>query len=126
MDHVLLGITPQDRRTPSNIFTGFHRRGSCLTAYKYGSFTLGGGGGGGGGGGLIYPILLLPNICELYLLWFYTIVSLDFGRGPISKLTTHSPRMVNNSIMYPHSTRRDVTVHMKCNHVISCDVMLHA
>ena len=39
---------------------------------------------------------------------------------------THSPRMVNNSTIHPHSTRRDVTVHMKCNHVISCYVMLHA
>ena len=53
-------------------------------------------------------------------------MSLNFGRGPISGLTTHSPRMVNNSTMYPHPTQRNVIVHMKCNHAISCYVMLHA
>ena len=97
--------------------------------YKFGSFTLGrgeGGGGGGGGGGWIYPILLHPNTRDLYLLLFYIVTSLNFERGPISELTTHSPRMVNNSSMHPHPTRRDVTVHMKCKYVISCYVMLHA
>ena len=72
------------------------------------------------------PILLHPNTCDLLLLLCYTTVSLDFGRCPISELTTHSPRMVNNSTMHPHQTRRDVIVHMKCNHAISCDVMLYA
>ena len=72
------------------------------------------GGGGGGGGGGICPTLLHPNTRDLFLLLFYTTVSLDFGRCPISELTTYSPRMVNNSTMHPHPTRRNVTVHMKC------------
>ena len=71
----------------------------------------------------IYPILLHPNTRNLLLLLFYTTASLDFGRCPISELTTHSPRMVNNSTMHPRLTRRDVTMHMKCNHFISCYVM---
>ena len=93
--------------------------------YKFGSFTHGGGGGGGGGGGSA-PILLHPNTRDLVLLLFYTTVSLDFGRCPISELTTHSPRVVNSSSMQPPPTQGDVTVHMKCNHAISCYVMPHA
>ena len=85
-----------------------------------------GGGGGGGGGGGHQPHLATPKHSDLYLLLFYTTVSLDFGRGPISELTTHLQRMMNNSTMHPHLTRRNVTVHMKCNHDISCYVMLHA
>ena len=75
---------------------------------------------------LIYLILLCPNTHDLYLLLFYTTVSLNFVRGPISELTTHSPRMVNNSTIHPHPTRRNVTLHMKCNHTISCYIILHA
>ena len=70
--------------------------------------------------------MLCSNTRDLYLLFFYTTVSLDFGRGPISELTTHSPRMVNNNIMHPHPTRCDVIVNMKCNHAISYYVMLYA
>ena len=60
--------------------------------------------------GLVVPFLLCPT----HIIYIYTTVSLDFGRCPISELTTHSPRMENNSTMNPHPTRRDVTVHMKC------------
>ena len=80
----------------------------------------------GGGGGGICPILLHLNTRDLVLLLFYTTVSLDFGRCPISELTTHSPRMVNNQHQAHTLTRRDVTVHMKCNHAISCYVILYA
>ena len=99
----------------------------CLTKNKIWVFHpgRGGRGGGGGGGGGICPILLHPNTRDLLLLLFYQTVSLNFGCCPISELTTYSPRMVNNSTMHTHPTRRDVTVHMKCNHAISCDVMLH-
>ena len=75
---------------------------------------MGVGGGGGGVGEGIFLILLHPNTHDLFLLLFYTTVSLDFGCYPISELTTHSLRMGNNSTMHPHPTRRDVTVHMKC------------
>ena len=95
----------------------------CLTENKICVFHPLGRGGGGGGN---CPIFLHLNTHDLLLLLCYTTVSLNFGRCPISELTTHSPRMVNNSTMHPHPTRRDVTVHMKCNHAISCDVMLHA
>ena len=37
-----------------------------------------------------------------------------------------TPNTVPTSTMHSHPTRRDVTVHMKCNHAISCYVMLHA
>ena len=118
------GFSAQDASRIFNIFLRNFTDGFMSKPYKFGSFTLGGGGGGGGGG--IYPILLHPNTCDIYLLLFYTTVSLDFGCGPISELTTHSPTMVNNSTMHPHRTRCDVTVHMKCKDVISCYVMLHA
>ena len=71
-------------------------------------------------------IIIILCIRNLYLLLLYTTVSLDFGRCPISELTIHSPRIMNNSTMHPHPTRCHVTVHMKCNHVISCYTMLHA
>ena len=74
----------------------------------------------------IYPILLYPNTRNLYLLLFHTTVSLDFRYCLISELIIQSPRMVNNSTMHSHPTRCDVTMHMKCNYVISCDIMLHA
>ena len=65
---------------------------------------------GGGGGDL--PYLASPNTRRLPVLLFYTTVCLDFGRCPISELTTHSPRMVNNSTIHSHPTQRDVTLHM--------------
>ena len=37
-----------------------------------------------------------------------------------------TPNTVLTPTMHSHPTRRDVTVHMKCNHAISCYVMLHA
>ena len=54
--------------------------------------------GGGGGGGVDLPHLASPKhtkfiiiilcIRDLYLLLFYTTVSLNFGHCPISELTT--------------------------------------
>ena len=55
-----------------------------------------------GGGGKICPILLHSNTSDLLFLLFYTTVSLDFRRCPISELTTHLPRMVNNQ-HYTHT-----------------------
>ena len=110
------GVSPQ----ASHAFRHFRELSSfdtyVLLRIKFRSFTLGG----------ICPILLHPNTRDLLLLLFYTTVSLDFGRCPIFELTTHSPRMVNNSTMHPHPTQRNVTVHMKCNRAISCYVMLYA
>ena len=37
-----------------------------------------------------------------------------------------TPNTVSTPTMHSRPTRRDVTVHMKCNHVISCYIMLHA
>ena len=75
--------------------------------------------------GGVCHILLHPNTRDLLLLLFYPTVSLDFGRCPISELTMHSPRMLNNTTMHPHPTRCDVTVHIKCNHVNAFSFMLH-
>ena len=51
---------------------------------------------GGGGGGGIYLNLLCPNTRIFFFFFCYAIVSLNFKRCPISELTTHSLRMVNN------------------------------
>ena len=144
--HKFLGSHRKTSHAYSTFFYELSPTVLCLNHINL-DFTLGKGGGGGGGGGRghvhrrfmskpykfgyftlggIYPILLHPNTRDLYLLLFYTTVSLDFGCGPIFKLITHSPRMVNNRTMYPHSTQRDVIVHMKCKYVISCYVMLYA
>ena len=48
------------------------------------------------------PILLHSNTRDLLFLLFYTTVSLDFGRCPISELITHSPKIVNNQ-QYAHT-----------------------
>ena len=112
----IYGVSPQASQRLLTVSRTFITRSICLTKNKIWVFHPGG----------IYPILLHPNTRNLLLLLFYKTVSLDFGRCPIFELTIHSPRMVNNSTMHPYSTRRDVTVHMKCNHVISCYVMLHA
>ena len=109
-------VSPQASQRLPTLSQTFIAGSICLTRIKFGSFTLGG----------IYPILLHPNTRNLLLLLSYTTMSLDFGRCPISELTTHSPTMMNNSTMHPYLTRREVTMHMKCNHAISCDVMLHA
>ena len=112
------GVLPQASQCLLTLSQTFLVGYICLTKNKIWVFHLRVGG--------ICPILLHPNTRDLLLLSFYTIVSLDFGRCPISELTTHSPRMVNKGTMHPHLTRCDVTVHMKCNHAISCDIMLHA
>ena len=65
----LFGVTPQDQRTPSDIFTDFHRQRSCLTACEFETFTLGGGGGGGGVG--IYPNLLSPTHVIFIIIYFF-------------------------------------------------------
>ena len=111
-------------------FSGSHRRlrkssNTCfITGYIYliknkiWVFHLGGGGGGG-----ICPILLHPNTRDLVLLLSYTTASLDFERCPISVLTTHSPRMVNNQ-HHAHAHTPDSTL---CDHAYemqSCNFML--
>ena len=85
----------------------------CLTENKIWVFHLEGG---------ICPILLHPNTHALVLLLFYTTMSLDFGRCPISKLTTHSPRMVKNQhhAHTPDSTRCDCAYEMQSCHFIQC------
>ena len=60
MGHVVFGVTPQDRRTPSNIFTDFHRRRSCLTACEFGTFTIGGD----------LPQLAQPNTYDFFIIYF--------------------------------------------------------
>ena len=64
------------------------------------------------GVGVDLPHLASPNTRDLLLLLFscYTTISLNFGHCPISKLTTHSPRMVNNQY---HAHR---LVLMQCPH----------
>ena len=59
-----------------------------------------------GGGGGDQPHIATPNTLDLLLLLFYPTVSLDFGCYLISKLTIHSPRMVNQSLLCTH-TRLD-------------------
>ena len=100
------GVSPQALQRLSTLSQTFIARFICLTKNKFWVFHSGWGG--------ICPILLHPNTRDLLLLLFYTTMSLDFGRCPISELTIHSPRMVNNSTMHPHPTRRNVTVNMKC------------
>ena len=87
----------------------------CLTKNKIWVFHPGGEGG-------ICPILLHPNTRDLVLLLFYTIVSLDFGRCPISELTTHSLRMVNNQhhAHTPDSMRCDCAYEMQSCHFMLC------
>ena len=108
----IFGFSPRDAASLFNIFLRAFTDSFMSKPYKFGFFTLGG----------IYPILLHLNTRDLYLLLFYTTLSLDFGRGSLSELTTHSPRMVNNSTMHPRPTRRYVTMHMKCKYAISCYV----
>ena len=112
-------VTPQDRRTPSDIFTDFHRRRSCLTACEFGTFTLVGGGGGGGGGGGIYPNLLSPTR-DFLLLFISLFPIMDRGSRPwtLSQFRahhTHSPRMVNSTSQFSR-IRLDAMLHAyECN-----------
>ena len=84
----------------------------CLTKNKIWVFHPGG----------ICPILLHPNTCDLLLLLFYTTVSLDFGRYPISELTTHSPRMGNDQYHAhtPDLKRCDRVYEMQSCHFMLC------
>ena len=85
----------------------------CLTENKIWVFHLKGG---------ICPILLHPNTRDLVLLLFYTSVSLNFGRCPISELTTHSPKMVNNQhhAHTPDSKRCDCAYEIQSCHFMLC------
>ena len=84
----------------------------CLTENKIWVFHPGGGSA---------PILLYPNTPNLLLL-FYAPVSLNLDIIPISKLTTHSPRMVNNQYHAPTPdlTRCDCAIEMQSFHVMLC------
>ena len=102
-------------RTPSDTFANFHRWIHMSDQeYNLGISPLGGGG--------ICPILLHPNTRDLLLLLIYTIVSLNFRRCPISELTTHSPRMVNDQYhaLTPDSTQCDHTYEMQSCHFMLC------
>ena len=70
----------------------------CLTKNKIWVFHPKGG---------ICPILLHPNTRDLYLLLFYTTVSLDFGRCPISELTPliHQEWRIINIMHIPDLTQ---------------------
>ena len=59
---------------------------------------------------------------DLLLLLIYTTVSFDFGRCPISELTTHSPRMVNDQYHEhtPNSTQCDRAYEMQSCHFMLC------
>ena len=103
----IFGFSSKDAARLFNIFYGLSPTVLCLNHINLGLSPL--------GGVVDLPHLLHPNARDLYLLLFYTTMSLDFGRGPIFELNTHSPRMMNNSTMHPHPTRRDVTVHMNAN-----------
>ena len=61
--------------------------------------------------GLTTPFLLLPSHIN-YLSSYDLELWVFIGRGPKDKLNPHSPRVVNHHTVYPHLTRRDVTVHM--------------
>ena len=100
------GVSPQASQRLLTLSRTFIAGSICLTKNKIWVFHSGGGGSA--------PSYFTQNIHDLFLLLFYTTVSFDFGRCPISELSTHSPRMVNNSTMHPHPTRCDVTVHIKC------------
>ena len=73
-------------------------------------------------GGKSAPSCFTQNTRDLILLLFYTTVSLDFGRCPISELTTHSLRIVNNQhhAHIPDSTRCDRAYEMQSCHFILC------
>ena len=100
--------------------------------------------------GGVYPYLLHPFT---HVLFMPCNCESQFGRCPIllssPSNTKHSvdltmssrhtsntntvsiyhgrtPNTVSTPTMHSYSTRRDVTMHMKCNHAISCNVMLHA
>ena len=105
------GLTTGFARLPTLSRTYIVRR-ICLIENKIWVFHPGG----------ICPILLHPTTRDLVLLLFYTTVSLDFGRFPISELTTHSPRMVNNKhhAHTPDSTRCDRTYEIQSCHFMRC------
>ena len=67
------------RRTPFQCFLNFHRR-LCLN--QSGFFTRGG----------IYPFFLCPT----HIFFMLCNHETHFGRCPITELTTHSPRIMND------------------------------
>ena len=105
------GLTAGFARLPTLSQTYIVKR-ICLTENKIWVFDPRG----------ICPILLHSNTRDLVLLLFYTTLSLDFGSCPISELTIHSPRMVNNQhhAHTPDSTRCDHAYEMQSCHFMLC------
>ena len=68
------------------------------------------------------PHFATPNTRDFSLLLFHTTVSLDFGRCPISELTTHSPRMVNDQY---HAHTPDSTQCGRAYEVQVCHIIFH-
>ena len=98
--------------TPSNIFIGSHRWGSCLTTTNE-SFTRGG----------VYPCLLLPN--TYFLLPFHITVRLYWTLSHLTKLTkSNTKRCVDLKLCtHTHSMRCTHAYAMQC--VIACYIMSH-
>ena len=93
----------------------------CLTKNKIWVFHPRRGEGGS------TPSCFTPNTPDLVLLLFNTTVSLNFGRCPISELTTYSPRMVINQhhAHTPDSMRCDRAYEMISCHFMLCHATCH-
>ena len=93
--YVFFGFSLQERRTPSQHFYGLPPTvimSNCMWIWVFHP---------GGRGDL--PHLATSNTRDLLLLLFYTTVTIDFGRCPISELIAHSPRMVNQPSLCTHT-----------------------
>ena len=136
------GFPGSHRKTPHVYTTFFYELSSTVSCLNHiPGFSPEGG---------VYPYLLNPFTHVLFMP--YNRES-HFGRYPVllnspsntkhsvdltmsSRLTSNTnkvsiyhgrtPNTILTPTMHSHPTRRDVTLHMKCSHVISCYVMLHA
>ena len=135
----IFGFSPQDAARLYNIFYGLSPKVLCLNHIP--GFSLEGG---------VYPYLLHPFT---HVLFMSCNRESQFGRCPIllsspsntkhnvdltmsSRHTSNTntmsiyhgrtPNTVSTPTMHSHPTRHDVTVHIKCNHAISCYVMVYA
>ena len=104
-------VSPQASQHLSTLSQTFITGSICLTKNKIWVFHH---------RGQSVPTYSTQNTLDLLSLLFYTTVSLDFGHCPISELTTHSLRMVNNSTMHPHPTRCDRAYEMQSCYFMLC------
>ena len=112
MGHIFSGL---HRRTPhvariSNIFGRLTPPMIMSNLNKIRSFTLGGG---------ICPIMLHPTYIFLFILCNHET---HFRRCPVSKLTTHSPRMMNDHNHAPTPNTMQCPRAYEMQHVISCQI----